>query len=111
MAGPEDLFPLPIRFALLRAAIIWRFRVEVPGLDLVFPDQLLNWKKGLIPLSNAAWLPQEERESQRVWGGLDCGHWEGTREEFLEMWMKFEDELTNEFKLQGVAEVEEEIEL
>jgi hypothetical protein len=81
-------------------------------LDVVFPDQLLRWKSGSISLPYATCLPIEEREGERVWGGLDCGHWDGgSRERFLEIWHRFGNELSREFNLESGKMYEEESEI
>ena len=84
LAGPEDLFPLNIRWAILRAAVLWTIRIVVPELSSVFPDEVVKTLKGESL--------ESETDQKYIWGTVENSEYEGSREELLELCFKYKEE-------------------
>ncbi|KIM30942.1 hypothetical protein M408DRAFT_327856 [Serendipita vermifera MAFF 305830] len=81
LAGPEDLFPLTIRWAILRAAVLWTIRVSIPELSSVFPDEVVKTLRDDVPKSD-----------QKCWGTVEHSQWNGDRADLLALWLKYKKE-------------------
>lgn len=95
--------------------------MKVPGMSQVFPDEMVRWKEGVgqygeydpedlsgsrdgrdgesSGLRGIQERDERIRDGQKLWGGIDCRHWGGTRGEFLSLWEGFETKLRKEFRL------------
>jgi hypothetical protein len=103
LAGPEDLFPLNIRWAILRAAVLWTIRMVVPELSSVFPDEVVKTLKG--------GSLESETDQKYIWGTVENSGYEGSREELLELWFKYKEEYIVAFGMEKLECPPEEQEM
>lgn len=90
LAGPEDLFPLNIRWAILRATVLWTIRVSVPELSCVFPDEVVKTLRGSTL----------ESDRKYIWGTVEHSQWNGDREDLLALWLKYKEDYTMAFEME-----------